>query len=725
MSACAVLCNGMNSRISSRIERLLVQLDDEYLPSVHQDDGALLSGSGDDDDDVKEQADISDTVSTDTTPDSITLRRPKRDSNRSAQQVLALLQERKALEVSNARELAQRDEQLRAMRAVLEQQLQELQNRQKEVEMRTPLLQSQLRDARSALSHLQLTDASYQELLRVPEEQLVLADVAKLRVYEHTKALKGELERARSAALSAQEAAARSEQECARLRRENARVLAAAAERDSEAEAAAQALQSRLERVSAELEAAVVSREVLGAKGAMYDELAKRTEQLEEENQRLRGAELALPVLERQVEEARAAAAAREHSAQLLAMDKAYLSKEVELLTDQVRRCEASAEAREVKLREVKAARARLHAQLAASSAAVRQQEAERLHVEVEKLRAMAAHDLERVRREAADAHDRETRLLRESRDTAAAECSRLLAEVRDVQRAHDELSATHHSAVNRLELRVTELSGELRLRDMDLARTQAQCDEQAAALRQAGAQLELSGEKVRVLTESVYELEAQLRRAERVGAAGGGAAGATLLLEPDTPGREDLAGVTLDEALAALRRKSSAAAALSARVADAERQLAVLQRDNQELNTRCAHAQKELEAARARVARVSQPHAYLSQLVERAEAQAAAATAAAEQLRAELADKQNQIDELASERDQVKQDLQDVLGGREGLEAVKRTVLGALHSTAQPAVGRQAGAGGLASGPSSGSGAATAIALGVRQAGRKYHSFT
>jgi chromosome segregation ATPase len=88
---------------------------------------------------------------------------------------------------------------------------------------------------------------------------------------------------------------------------------------------------------------------------------------------------------------------------------KPYLQVAEERLSDTSSRLAAA----EAKVSALKAERTELHKKLAAASDTCRVQEDDRWERQLAQLQAAAAADLERIRREAADAAEREGRLLR------------------------------------------------------------------------------------------------------------------------------------------------------------------------------------------------------------------------------------------------------------------------------------------------------------------------
>ena len=73
----------------------------------------------------------------------------------------------------------------------------------------------------------------------------------------------------------------------------------------------------------------MIRAELNSAKGAMYDELRSKAERLELDNQRLQVVEATARRAEQQAVEAEKLHRAREHSVEMLHMDKAYLTKQV------------------------------------------------------------------------------------------------------------------------------------------------------------------------------------------------------------------------------------------------------------------------------------------------------------------------------------------------------------------------------------------------------------
>jgi hypothetical protein len=286
-------------------------------------------------------------------------------------------------------------------------------------------------------------------------------------------------ERLRLAEEAARGALARLEGEHARLRREGARMAAAAvgewaavggclhppefiahtahthtrnairhtnhhqAERQSEFDATVASLESKVDRLTNELEEAAVGGEVAAAKGRRYDKLEARAEAMvraagvccaccvvahavdacvhlltypqsesfaylapqhiqEAELARLAAVEASSKRLEQQLQRSEVVRSGLEGKGEVLEMERAHLTREVTGLMDRIEQLEEEAAAKADKISQLKRARADLHCQLAEAVASTQLPAAERAERELGRLQAAAAAEIEAVRRCAA-----------------------------------------------------------------------------------------------------------------------------------------------------------------------------------------------------------------------------------------------------------------------------------------------------------------------------------
>ncbi|KAI8463321.1 MAG: hypothetical protein J3K34DRAFT_527091 [Monoraphidium minutum] len=631
--------------------------------------------------------------------------------------VMALLQERRALEARHARDLAERDAEAARLRAAVDGELAALSERQGEVEARAPLVARQLAEARAALleGDLVVSREAADALRALPSERLGLADAVRLALHDGMQSLAGENERLRLAGDAAREAVARLDAECGRLRRDNARLAAATSERQADVESTIAALEGRCARLGSELEEAAVAVEVLRAKGRAYDEVEARAERMEAEVARLRPFEASAAQLVERLREAEEGARAAEAREAVAATERGFLARELQDLRDRAARAESDLVARDDKISDLKRARAELHQRLHDADAAARGKGDERLERELARLQAQAAADMDAIRQEAADGAEREVRLMREMRDAALDDAASSKADLRELALAHDALEASAREARLAGDVRVAELLGEGRLRAFEMQRAQAQCEERGAALQEARQRLELLEDKVRTLTGSTLALEADRDRstaelraqldaavgqlaqyeAAEMGLAGaaalppgtlggwGGAAGAAPASGGEQADGEGAAGDGGGGGVARRPLRALGLQALSARCAQLEAEKGELRRSWREAEGRLARAEADLAGVRARLAAVGQPQAFVLERLAEAQARAEDADARAAALQDALEEREAAHRAALEERGALRGDLARLLRERGALDSLRSLVAGALGRAA------------------------------------------
>ena len=240
-----------------------------------------------------------------------------------------LMHEKQSVQAQLEHRLRAKDAEITELKDQLHDVVHNLAARQSEVEAQAPIFKLQIQQYKEQLRDLRISAAQYQELASLPEESLHIVDEVKVAVYRETEELKKDNERIRLSMASARESLARCEEDNSRLKLENSRLGASLQEKERELRLAADALQSRVDRLASELEQSLIRSELLTAKGQMYDELRARTEKLESENQRLQVVEATYVRLEKQSSELQLYARDKEHTFEMLMMDKAHLSKQV------------------------------------------------------------------------------------------------------------------------------------------------------------------------------------------------------------------------------------------------------------------------------------------------------------------------------------------------------------------------------------------------------------
>ncbi|MEW5302596.1 MAG: hypothetical protein WDW36_005365 [Sanguina aurantia] len=540
----------------------------------------------------------------------------------------------------------------------------DLDQRQAEVESAAPVARLQADEFALQLTQLRISDAFYADLRALPRSSLAPLDAVKLAVHEAEVDLRADNERLRQTLAASRETAARAEEEAARARVQAGRMAATLSERERDLQGLADGMGARVERLAEELQAATLRAEVSAAKGQMYDDLKAQCESLQEDVGRLSVVEATFKRMEDQLAESGAAVARREHTLEMLMMDKAYLTQQVDFLAAAQRKLEGDAEVRERKVTDLQRNKIELLDRLMAAEVLQGRNEGSRLHKELGALQASTHADIERIRVETAEAYEREARLLRELRDHALEEASRAKSSLAQLQSLHEHSLVERGNLQRQLEAQVSELQSELKQRSFELSHFKVVIGEKETMLGRANMQLELLGDKLSVALDRVRCMDAEQSTAMARAALSAATSTATALGGPGMrgPGLPDQPG-------------GPAAAALQV-------ELLLLQQEQGRLLGRISVLEERLRSAREVLQLASQPHAFLiaelgtgRELLRAAEAQALTLTAT-------LQARQDECSQLGMEVGSLRQDLEMVLGQREQLQGLKQVVMRALGAT-------------------------------------------
>eukprot|EP00798_Chlamydomonas_sp_ICE-L_P006402 gene6402-3016_t len=520
---------GNGSRAKSKLKELLSGLDLDVSGGLGLDEDELALSEKDG---LSERttdfggSDFSDTISESTDRDYRPMgRQPHSRSHVTAnkymlmeQRMMQVMRESKNMQQKYEKQLKERDLEISELQAHLNSAVKELDTRQKEIETRAPIFKLKLDEFREKLKDLRISDAQYEDLRRMPPEGLHIVDEVKVAVYASTADLKKENENLRLTLTSLRETSARAEEDAGQCRSDAARATAALVDKEKDMQTATSALKARVDRLASDLEQAMVRAELNSAKGTLYDELRAKTEKWPTRGTISRsqvgrqapstpghrwstrhiapatggsqahskpvtgGRQLALAPpqvveatykrLELEHRERETMWSRKEHTLEMLMMDKAYLSKQVDFLTDQLRKLDSDLEGKEQK--------ASTHA------------------------------DLERIRVETAEAYEREARLLRELRDQASDEASRAKVSLSELQNLHEKSGLNWSEQHRKMDSRLSELNSEIRQKAFELGHLKVVLGEKDSLLHRANINAEMHQEKMNMLIDRYRVLEVE-----------------------------------------------------------------------------------------------------------------------------------------------------------------------------------------------------------------------
>ena len=705
-----------------RLEKLLGELNksgaalDEPLPDLDLDLGSDVSSFSDDDSDL--DLDNLDRLASGGGSDS------KLDAKVAAR--TAKLQERLAQLVEEVRRKDERaEERLRMKDAEFDRErgrmmdaVKLLKDKQAELERLAPPLREAIVSAKDELAVLTCSTERMQELTRRRQDDLSLPEFAMLRVHQETAELRQNLDVCRLERDALKDANARLDVDNKRMQRDLKRVTSSVDADNRESSADREALSRRCDRLGRDLEDALVKVEVLSAKGAMYDEVAatvdRLTKRAAEAEKEAAGAVSETKILRQEKHTLASQMESRRHQCELLTQDKAYLSREVDAARERERKWEEEEDRLREKARGLRTHRDELLEKLATGQAELTDKHEQRLVSEIERLQTKAGEDLSRLREEHTSARDREIRALRDLRDAAVADAHVARRDLVDLRKGYDDLLTSHRQSQKNADVSHAELSGQLRMKSMELERVsmlhgeassvakvlRIECETLTKKCRLLESQyLQLESNAARTRTESDMSIaemaarlshyeglereldEAVLRQAagkENVGSDSIGGAGSGSIGPGSVHSSIDGLNALSGAVPASLRRRLQQSVALGRRVNELERTLAATEASRDAALAKCDELESEVRRAKSRAVDASQPYNYLVDRIADVEKDADASARREREMGTKLEAARAAAHAAREEADALRKDLKAALDERSELAAIKNMLKGA-----------------------------------------------
>ena len=593
-----------------------------------------------------------------------------------------------------------------------------LKDKQAELERLAPPLREAIVSAKDELAVLTCSTERMQELTRRRQDDLSLPEFAMLRVHQETADLRQNLDVCRLERDALKDANARLDVDNKRMQRDLKRVTSSVDADNRESSADREALSRRCDRLGRDLEDALVKVEVLSAKGAMYDEVAatvdRLTKRAAEAEKEAAGAVSETKILRQEKHTLASQMESRRHQCELLTQDKAYLSREVDAARERERKWEEEEDRLREKARGLRTHRDELLEKLATGQAELTDKHEQRLVAEIERLQTKAGEDLSRLREEHVSARDREIRALRDLRDAAVADAHVARRDLVDLRKGYDDLLTSHRQSQKNADVSHAELSGQLRMKSMELERVsmlhgeassvakvlRIECETLTKKCRLLESQyLQLESNAARTRTESDMSIaemaarlshyeglereldEAVLRQAagkENVGSGSIGGAGSGSIGPGSVNSSIDGLNALSGAVPASLRRRLQQSVALGRRVNELERTLAATEASRDAAVAKCDELESEVRRAKSRAVDASQPYNYLVDRIADVEKDADASARREREMGTKLEAARAAAHAAREEADALRKDLKAALDERSELAAIKNMLKGA-----------------------------------------------
>lgn len=382
--------------------------------------------------------------------------------------------------------------------------------------------------------------------------------------------------------------------------------------------------------------------------------------------------------------------------ADMLAMDKTFLQRELDQLREAHSRLEEKAERQALKTKEAKRERDHLQQQLSSQTGLAQAHAEERLTGELNALRQRAEEEIREVKRATLEMHGRQLEAAVQARDESKEECEKLRRRCDQLQLERDHAMKEHMQLASSMDEGVGEIRGRLRVREFEVERLTASLEDAQSMTRQTRLENDMYRDKIELLkaeigrlntegSTQISELEAALETTRsklsayqsiemHLNAAVEGIPDFDEAMGEEGGGKAKLLSITAGLPTDPQRRLVQIMS-LASKVVEQQKQLTQARARVEELEATCARMAKELKEAHGMLDGAQQPsRMYVDKIRER-DAELKAADREVERQRGAAKEMARERDELKRQVAQLRGDLQRALDQRHASEGVHAAI--------------------------------------------------
>ena len=330
-----------------------------------------------------------------------------------------------------------------------------LREKHRHIEQTVPLLEEELATTKEQMRNLTISEATYRELVAIPKERLTLRDFVRARCYEEVQASQSSNKELRDELRKAKEAQRKAEAEATRATRQMQTADREASSRDSTSQGDIAVLTARNEALHKELTNIRLLYEEGKGISAAAEQNAARLEALTRKHDEACRELMISKAAVRALEDDRRANhddyVERQKTVELLQVDKAYLTKEVQRHEEKEAELETTLAKKRAKLAELKKGRDEMIERLHRIDEERRESTEDAVARELKAIKERAEMEREAVRNNLKELYERESLALRDARDTAVAESERGCQKLKEAKIENEQLMATHRDMESRL----------------------------------------------------------------------------------------------------------------------------------------------------------------------------------------------------------------------------------------------------------------------------------
>jgi len=466
--------------------------------------------------------------------------------------------------------------------------------------------------------------------------------------------------------------------------------------RDDDVKRSSNNYETSIKMLQSELNKAHIDLESLREKGNRYDELYRDYVQLEKEKISLESKLTFFSGVGDIRHEAPKNESDLKAKYAILCTDKEYLSRENVKLHEQNLKLEDKIERLEADLESTRKMAKDYITEMMTSKSSYANSYEKKISDELADLKDKQKQELETVKENLKDIYERQISFLKDNKEELELKCEKLSSENKEKSRAYEEVQAENRNLQRRVNIDLSEIRVQLRIKTDELERMQNLYEEANSQCKTFRYENDMLREKNNVLKGEYYKLEANMKE-ESAGIRAQLAVAKEQLSNYEAIENEidravtglgslgetnanDVFMQTLHGAPTASRRRIQQAIALGQRLNAKQKECEELQARLTEVERRKESLEQELTLSKSLLNKTDQPYAYLIQNIEEREVEV-------RMLKEKLRSKDDEYQHLKVEHEQLLQDyntlnrdLNKVMIKRENIKKIQQVLINLLQ---------------------------------------------
>jgi len=467
--------------------------------------------------------------------------------------------------------------------------------------------------------------------------------------------------------------------------------------RDDDVKRSSNNYETSIKMLQSELNKAHIDLESLREKGNRYDELYRDFVTLEKEKISLESKLTFFSGVGDIRHEAPKNEGDMKAKYAILCTDKEYLSKENVKLHEQNLKLEDKIERLEADLESTRKMAKDYITEMMTSKSSYANSYEKKISDELSDLKEKQKQELETVKENLKDIYERQISFLKENKEELELKCEKISSENKEKSRAYEEVQAENRNLQRRVNIDLSEIRVQLRIKTDELERIQNLYEEANSQCKTFRYENDMLREKNNVLKGEYYKLEANMKE-ESAGIRAQLAVAKEQLSNYEAIENEidravtglgnlgetkdggDLFMQTLHGAPTASRRRIQQAIALGQKLNAKQKECEELQSRLTDVERRKEQLESELTLSKSLLNKTDQPYAYLIQNIEEREVEV-------RMLKEKLRSKDDEYQHLKVEHEQLLQDyntlnrdLNKVMIKRENIKRIQQVLVNLLQ---------------------------------------------